>query len=253
MPKTRHGRRTKIVATLGPASSDRAVIRSLFEAGVDVFRLNASHGTHADHAARYETLRMLEREASHPIAVLMDLQGPKLRVGAFESGSVALQNGVPFRLDLDATPGDARRVALPHPELFAVLRSGAEILLDDGRVRLQVTRGGADFADTIVTVGGVLSNRKGVNLPGVNVPLSALSLKDRQDLAFALDLGVDWIGAVVRATSRRRDGGARPDRHARRHRLQDREAGRDPVPTRDRCGVGCHHGRTGRLGRGAAA
>jgi len=194
MPKARHGRRTKIVATLGPASSDPGTISALFEAGVDVFRLNASHGTHDDHARRYAILRELERAARHPIAVLMDLQGPKLRVGAFVGGQAVLRAGDAFRLDLDPAPGDAARASMPHPELFAVLQPGSEVLLDDGRIRLRVTRNGDGSAETVVTAGGVLSNRKGVNLPGVDVPLSALSVKDRQDLAFALDLGVDWIG-----------------------------------------------------------
>jgi len=194
MPKTRHARRTKIVATLGPASSNPVTIQALFEAGVDVFRLNASHGTHDDHAARYAVLREMERRANHPVAVLMDLQGPKLRVGAFVDGKAELQEGQAFRLDLDPAPGDATRAAMPHPELFAALVPGTEVLLDDGRIRLRVVRFGPGFAETTVVSGGVLSNRKGVNLPGVDLPLSALSTKDRQDLAFALDLGVDWIG-----------------------------------------------------------
>ncbi len=198
MPKplipARHARRAKIVATLGPASTEPAIIRALFDAGVDVFRLNASHGSHDDHARRYATLRDLEREAGHPISVLMDLQGPKLRVGAFAAGQAALTEGASFRLDLDPAPGDASRVQMPHPELFAALEHGTEVLLDDGRLRLLVTDHGADFAETTVISGGMLSNRKGVNLPGVELPLSALSTKDRQDLAFALELGVDWVG-----------------------------------------------------------
>jgi len=194
MPKTRHARRTKIVATLGPASSDPVTIQALFEAGVDVFRLNASHGTHDDHAARYAVLREMEWRANHPVAVLMNLQGPKLRVGTFVDGKAELQEGQAFRLDLDPAPGDATRAAMPHPELFAALVPGTEVLLDDGRIRLRVVRFGPGFAETTVVSGGVLSNRKGVNLPGVDLPLSALSTKDRQDLAFALDLGVDWIG-----------------------------------------------------------
>ncbi len=190
----RHARRAKIVATLGPASTDPAVIRALFAAGVDVFRLNASHGTHDDHARRYGVLRSLERESGPPVAVLMDLQGPKLRVGGFVGGRTDLQPGAAFRLDLDDAPGDATRVQMPHPELFAAVVPGTEVLLDDGRIRLRVTGHGAGFADTEVVSGGVLSDRKGVNLPGAELKLSALSAKDRQDLAFALDLGVDWIG-----------------------------------------------------------
>ena len=190
----RFRRRAKIVATLGPASTDPDIIKALFHAGVDVFRLNASHGTHDDHAARYAVLRELERSCGHPIAVLMDLQGPKLRVGTFEDGKVTLAEGAAFRLDLDPADGGQDRVRMPHPELFSALESGTEVLLDDGRIRLRVTTRGADFAETVVVSGGVLSNRKGVNLPGVELPLSALSAKDRKDLAFALELGVDWIG-----------------------------------------------------------
>lgn len=194
MPKTRHARRTKIVATLGPASSDLATIQALFEAGVDVFRLNASHGTHADHAARYATLRGMERQANHPVAVLMYLRGPKLRVGAFVDGKAELHEGQAFRFDLAPALGDATWAAMPHPELFAALVPDKEVLLDDGRIRLRVVSCGPDYAETTVVSSGVLSNRKGVNLPGVNLPLSALSTKDQQDLAFALDFGVDWIG-----------------------------------------------------------
>ena len=131
---------------------------------------------------------------AHPVAVLMDLQGPKLQIGTFAGGQVTLTEGQAFRLDLDPQPGDTTRATMPHPELFTALLPGTEVLLDDGRIRLRVERCGADHAETVVVSGGVLSNRKGVNLPGVQLPLSALSTKDRQDLAFALDLGVDWIG-----------------------------------------------------------
>lgn len=184
----------KIVATLGPASSDKTAIRALVDAGADVFRLNFSHGTHADHQQRYALIREIEAEIGQPIGVLADLQGPKLRVGTFEGDAVQLQAGQAFRLDLLAErPGDATRVAMPHPEIFAALHEGAELLLDDGRLRLRVQRFGADFADTTVVVGGRLSNRKGVNVPGAILPISALTQKDRADLAFALELGVDWV------------------------------------------------------------
>lgn len=184
----------KIVATLGPATNDKAAIRALWEAGADVFRLNFSHGAHADHQQRHAWIREIEAETGQPIGVLVDLQGPKLRVGAFEGDAVELHAGQDFRLDLDtARLGDATRVAMPHPEIFAALHAGAELLLDDGRLRLRVQRCGADFADTTVVIGGRLSNRKGVNVPGVLLPISALTAKDRADLAFALDLGVDWI------------------------------------------------------------
>ena len=189
----RRTRNAKIVATLGPASSDPAVVRQLFLAGVDVFRLNFSHGSHADHSERFKTLRALEQETGRPIAILADLQGPKLRVGTFVDGPVMLAQGQAFRLDLDPAPGNAQRAGLPHPEIFAALVPGAELLLDDGKLRLEVERCGADFAETRVVVGGKLSERKGVNVPGVVLPITALTDKDRRDLALALELGADWI------------------------------------------------------------
>lgn len=189
----RRKRNAKIVATLGPASSDPDTIRRLFAAGVDVFRLNFSHGDAAAHRARFAILRELEREAGRPIGILADLQGPKLRVGAFAQGSVMLAESQPFRLELGAAPGDVHRVGLPHPEIFAALAPGAELLLDDGKLRLVVERCGAEFADTRVVVGGKLSDRKGVNVPGVLLPIGALTDKDRRDLALALELGADWI------------------------------------------------------------
>ena len=190
---TRRTRNAKIVATLGPASSDSETIRALFLAGVDMFRLNFSHGTADDHRARVAILRNLERETGRPIGILADLQGPKLRVGRFSEGPVTLSAGQPFRLDLDRALGDAQRVGMPHPEIFAALKVGAQLLLDDGRLRLVVERCGADFADTRVAVGGKLSANKGVNVPDVVLPLTALTEKDHRDLEVALELGVDWI------------------------------------------------------------
>jgi pyruvate kinase len=189
----RRTRNAKIVATLGPASSDPAIVRQLFMAGVDVFRLNFSHGSHADHSERFRVLRALEQETGRPIGILADLQGPKLRVGTFAEDPVMLEAGQAFRLDLDKTPGNAQRAGLPHPEIFAALVPGAELLLDDGKLRLVVERCGADFADTRVAVGGKLSERKGVNVPGVVLPITALTDKDRRDLTLALELGADWI------------------------------------------------------------
>ncbi len=184
----------KIVATLGPASADRATIEALVNAGADVFRLNFSHGTHADHRQRLDLIRAIESDIGRPIGVLLDLQGPKLRVGTFANGPVMLVVGAAFRLDLDrATPGDATRAPMPHPEIFAALQPGAALLLDDGRLRLVVERCGPDFAETRVVNGGMLSDRKGVNVPGVVLPLSAMTAKDRADLDFGLSLGVDWI------------------------------------------------------------
>ena len=189
----RRTRNAKIVATLGPASADRHTVRQLFLAGVDVFRLNFSHGSAADHRARYLMLRELEAETGRPIGILADLQGPKLRVGTFADGPVMLAEGAAFRLDLDPTPGNAQRAGMPHPEIFVALVPGTELLLDDGKLRLSVERCGRDFAETRVMVGGKLSERKGVNVPGVVLPITALTPKDRRDLALALDLGVDWI------------------------------------------------------------
>ena len=189
----RRTRNAKIVATLGPASSDPQTVRQLFLAGVDVFRLNFSHGSHDDHRARFQVLRALEQETGRPIAILADLQGPKLRVGVFASGPVQLAEGAAFRLDLDSAPGTAERVGLPHPEIFAALVPGADLLLDDGKLRLVVERCGPDFAETRVAVGGRLSERKGVNVPGVVLPITALTAKDRRDLALALEMGADWI------------------------------------------------------------
>lgn len=189
----RRTRNAKIVATLGPASSDKDTVRRLFMAGVDVFRLNFSHGSADDHRARFAILRELEKETGRPIGILADLQGPKLRVGTFADGPVMLVEGDAFRLDLDPAPGNAQRAGLPHPEIFAALVPGAELLLDDGRLRLVVERCGADFAETRVAVGGKLSERKGVNVPGVVLPITALTVKDRRDLALALEEGADWI------------------------------------------------------------
>jgi len=186
-------RRAKIVATLGPASSDPDMIRQLFMAGADVFRMNFSHGTREDHAARFAIVRAIERETGRPIGILADLQGPKLRVGRFADGPVQLAVGQRFRFDLDPALGNDQRVNLPHPEIFAALVPGAELLLDDGKLRVRVDRCDASSADTTVLVGGRLSERKGVNVPGVVLPISALTDKDRADLATALDLGADWV------------------------------------------------------------
>lgn len=187
-------RRTKIVSTLGPASSSREVIRALAEAGADVFRLNFSHGTHADHAARHEIIRSVEAELGRPIGILADVQGPKLRVGTFENGKVTLRTGASFRLDLDDAPGNEERVRLPHPEIIHAATVGSNLLLDDGKLRLVVREVGPTYLDTIVAVGGVLSERKGVNVPDIVLPIPALTPKDRKDLDFALELGVEYIG-----------------------------------------------------------
>ncbi|SDH02605.1 MULTISPECIES: pyruvate kinase [unclassified Duganella] len=187
-------RNAKIVATLGPASSDRDTIEALFNAGADVFRLNFSHGTHADHKARLDIIRAIERDSGRPIGVLLDLQGPKLRLGAFTDGAVALRAGDSFRLDMDhELLGDQHRAPLPHAEIYAALEVGTELLIDDGRVRLRVESFGPEHAETRVIIGGRVSDRKGVNVPGVVLPLSAMTDKDHADLDYGLNLGVDWI------------------------------------------------------------
>jgi pyruvate kinase len=190
---TRTRRSVKIVATLGPASSTLERIRALFEAGVDVFRLNFSHGTHSDHLARFSAIRRIEGETGRPIGILADLQGPKLRLGTFAEGHIELASGAHFQLDLDREAGDQQRASLPHPEIFEALKPGTELLIDDGKVRLEVETCGSSFADTRCLVGGTLSDRKGVNVPNAVLPLSAITEKDRADLAFALEQGADWI------------------------------------------------------------
>ncbi len=189
----RRTRRIKIVATLGPSSSDYATIRALSDAGVDVFRLNMSHGSHQDVAARHAIIRKVEEETNRPIGILADLQGPKLRVGTFADGPQDLADGQAFRLDLDPTAGDSTRVNLPHQEIFAALRPGATLLVNDGKIRLKVSDCGEDYADCVVEAGGMISDRKGVNVPDVVLPLAALSEKDKRDLEFVCDLGVDWL------------------------------------------------------------
>ena len=184
-------RRARIVATLGPAS--RAMVQTLAEAGADVFRVNFSHGAHADHAATIASVRAAEAAVGRPLAVLADLQGPKIRLGAFKGGRAMIGPGQAFRLDRDSTPGDSQRVGVPLGEVFEALRDDATVLLDDGRVRLKVTRCGPDFADTEVVEGEALSDHKGLNLPGLAIPIPALTPKDREDLAFALSQGVDWV------------------------------------------------------------
>jgi pyruvate kinase len=186
-------RNVKIIATLGPASSSSEMIRALFDAGADVFRLNMSHLNHENLKKVHGLIRQVEKEVDRPISILADMQGPKLRVGEIKGGSVNLIDGQAFRLDLDPTPGNATRAPLPHPEIFAAVTKGQALLLDDGKIRLRVTSCGKDFAETEVIVGGTLSNRKGVNVPDAILPVAALTEKDRADFEAALELGVDWV------------------------------------------------------------
>ncbi|QHI95421.1 pyruvate kinase [Aristophania vespae] len=193
MTKNMHHRRTKIVATLGPASSSPEMILTLARAGVNVFRLNFSHGSHEEHAARHKAIREAEKVVGHPIAILADLQGPKLRVGVFAAGPIMLKQGQRFRLDLDRTPGDQNRVCLPHPEIIQAVDVDHRLLLDDGKLALKVISKTIDSLETEVLVGGKLSERKGVNVPDVILPIPALTEKDRADFDYALSLGVDLV------------------------------------------------------------
>jgi pyruvate kinase len=186
-------RNAKIIATLGPASATLARIQALFEIGADVFRLNCSHSSAEELEDRIAMIRTLEQRCGRPIAVMLDLQGPKLRIGRLEGGHTSLDEGSGFRLDLNATPGNDTRAPLLHPEIFAALKPGINLLLDDGKLRLKVTDCGSDFADTRVVTGGELSDRKGVNVPDVVLPLSPFTEKDIRDLDFGLEIGVDWV------------------------------------------------------------
>lgn len=189
----RRARRTKILATLGPASENPEMIAKLFEAGADVFRLNMSHLPRERLKERVEMIRAVEAKFKRPIAILADLQGPKLRVGAFEGDSAMLEPGQSFTLDADTTPGTANRVHLPHPEILSSLEPGHTILIDDGKLRLRVKSVKQGSATTSVEVAGKISNRKGVSLPDTTIPVAAMTEKDRSDLEAALDAGVDWI------------------------------------------------------------
>jgi len=186
--------KTKILATIGPASASKEQIEKLLDAGVDGFRFNFSHGTHAEHKERYELVRKLAKAKKRHVSILADMQGPKLRVGDFKDGQVLLQEGQDFILDLNTELGDDKRVNLPHPEIFAALKSGDDLLLNDGNIVLHVEDCTHSMARTKVVVGGVLSGHKGVNLPNTQLPISAITPKDEKDMKFALKLGVDWIG-----------------------------------------------------------
>ncbi|NGX95791.1 MAG: pyruvate kinase, partial [Candidatus Afipia apatlaquensis] len=186
-------RRIKILATLGPASSDSASIRKLFEAGADVFRINMSHTPHDKMRELVATIRSVEGSYGRPIGILVDLQGPKLRLGNFENGFVELNNGAMFTLDADPAPGNKTRVHLPHPEILKALRPGHALLIDDGKLRLIAEETSPDHALVRVVTGGKMSDRKGVSLPDTDLPVSAMTPKDRADLEAALETGIDWV------------------------------------------------------------
>ena len=189
----RRSRRVKILATLGPASADPEVVEALYRAGADVFRINMSHASHDMMRERVATIRKLEEKVDRPIGILVDLQGPKLRVGLFANGGETLRKGDMFTLDDEPTPGDARRVQLPHPEILQSLRPGHRLLIDDGKVQLRVRSHSEHHAECIVEVAGKISNKKGVSLPDTTLPTSAMTDKDRADLKAALDENIDWV------------------------------------------------------------
>ncbi|HET7717826.1 MAG TPA: pyruvate kinase [Bauldia sp.] len=189
----RRSRKVKILATLGPASSEKATIRSLFEAGADIFRINMSHTDHPKLRKFVSLIREVEEEVGRPIGILADLQGPKLRIGSFAEGEVEIAPGDVFVLDSKSTPGTKKRVELPHPEILAALEPGHRLLLDDGKVRLRVTQASRTKATATVEAGSRLSDRKGVSVPDSTIDFGALTDKDRSDLEAALNAGVDWI------------------------------------------------------------
>src|SRR5688572_28674346 len=186
-------RKVRILATLGPASSTPDMIRQLAEAGADAFRINMSHGSHADHEKLIKAIRALEAELERPTTILADLQGPKLRVGKFKGDTAELEKGQKFVFDRDDRPGDGRRANLPHREIFEAVEAGTRLLVDDGKLVFRIDEATPDRIVTRVEVGGTISNNKGLNLPDVLLPLAALTEKDRSDLAFALEHGVDWV------------------------------------------------------------
>ncbi len=192
-PINPRGRKVKVLATIGPASRSSEMLRKLFKAGADAFRVNMSHGTHADHEQAITAIRAMEEEFGRPIAVLADLQGPKLRVGTFKDSKAVIRHSGHFTLDRDPTPGDETRVCLPHPELFGILKRGQRLLINDGKIKLVVKEADENRIFCSAEVGGVISDRKGVNVPDAEVPIPALTEKDRKDLAFAVDQGADWI------------------------------------------------------------
>ncbi|MFM5918423.1 MAG: pyruvate kinase, partial [Novosphingobium sp.] len=187
------GRKIKILATLGPASRSPEMIEKLLRAGADAFRVNMSHGDHATHAETIANIRAIEKQVGRPVAVLCDLQGPKLRVGQFKGGKAVIRHSGHFTLDRDPALGDENRVQLPHPELFGILQKGQRLLIDDGKLRLKVIEADETRILCSAEVGGVISDRKGVNVPDAVVPVPALTEKDRRDLAFALEQHADWI------------------------------------------------------------
>ena len=189
----KRNRKAKILATIGPASSSLEVIEKLFTSGCDVFRLNFSHGSIEDHRKSYNYIRNLEQKYNHATCILADLQGPKLRIGNFFNDKVKLEAGQTFILDLNSTVGNEKRVNFPHQEIYEILTPNSEILIDDGKIKLQIIKQNIDSLTTEVLNDGIISNNKGVNIPGVILPISSLTSKDKADLNKALEMGVDWV------------------------------------------------------------
>ena len=188
-------RRAKIVATIGPATQDPDVLRALIEAGATTLRLNFSHGSHDDHQRSIRLIRQISFELNQPVGILQDLQGPKIRLGKFEQGAIALAKGDPFVLTSEIIVGNQERACVTYDQLAQEVPTGATILLDDGKVEMQVESVDLEAQELHcrVVVGGTLSNNKGVNFPGVYLSVKALTDKDREDLVFGLNQGVDWV------------------------------------------------------------
>ena len=189
----KRNRKAKILATLGPASSSLNIIEAMFIAGCDVFRLNFSHDDIENHRKNVERIRSLEKKYDHSTCVLADLQGPKLRIGIFKNNEEDLKKGNTFQLDLNNDQGDQKRVNFPHPEIYENLTPNTILLINDGRIRLQIIEQGKDFLITEILNDGIISDNKGVNIPDVILPIDSLTSKDKSDLNKALDMGVDWV------------------------------------------------------------
>lgn len=186
-------RRCKVIATLGPASANPAMVSALFHAGADLFRINMSYATHDQMRWQAGMIRALQEECGRPIGIIIDLQGPKLRIGNFKDRVATLAKGDSFVLDSDPAPGDQSRVWLPHPEILRSLRPGHAVLINDGKVRLHVVEASPARAVAVIDVGGTISDRKGVSLPDTEIPVSSITEKDRADLKAGIEAGVDWV------------------------------------------------------------
>lgn len=186
-------RKTKIIATLGPSSNTGEMIKNLASAGVDIFRLNFSHGDIESHIEIAKTIRSIASETETSLEIMMDLQGPKIRVGTFQNVSVIIKSGDYFELDLDPTPGSKHRVFLPHPEIFTCVKEGTQLLLDDGKLKLLITNVSKNTIKTMVLTGGKISDRKGINIPDALIPISAITPKDKEVLKYQNEIQPDFI------------------------------------------------------------